>query len=97
MSTSYEVTIPVRAEASVTSLQDVLEQALPEAGDFTASPTVTHTADDRPMLLVTMPVDAADSSEAGATARQALLQAIRDAGLTEGSAHLGDPEIRSGT
>ena len=95
MSTRYEVTIPLRTDASVTSLQDVLEQALPGAGDFAAAPTVTHTADDRPVLLVTMPVDAPDSSEASTTAREALLQAMRDAGLTEDSAELGDSEIRS--
>lgn len=97
MSTTYEVTIPVRADASVTSLQDVLEQALPGAGQFAAAPTVRHSADDRPMLLVTMPVDAPDSSEASLTARQALLRAIRDAGLAEDSARLGEAEIRSST
>jgi hypothetical protein len=95
MSTRYEVTIPVRVEASVTSLQDVLEQTLPGAGEFAEAPTVTHSADDRPMLLVTMPVDAPDSSEAGTTAREALVRAMRDAGLADDSANLGDAEIRS--
>jgi hypothetical protein len=97
MSTTYEVTIPVRAGASAASLQDVLEQALPGAGRFTAPPTVRHSEDDRPMLLVTMPVDAPDSSEASLTARRALVRAMRDAGLAEDSAALGEAEIRSST
>jgi hypothetical protein len=95
MTTPYEVQIPVHATNSVTSLHDVLAQALPHAGEFTKSPTILQTGDEEPMLLVSMTLDAADSSDAGSAAREALAQAIRDAGLTEDSARLGDPEIRS--
>ena len=95
MATPYEVVIRLHPENSQTALRDVLERTLRDTRPFTQAPTIEPTPDDMPDLLVVSTVDANDASEAQVAVREAISQAIRDAGVSDDSVRLGDPEVRA--
>lgn len=92
--TTYEVFLTVAPETSATALRDVLRQTLSAKGS-SRSPTVEQLPEDDPALIVTMWMDAADSSEARLAAGEALREALRDAGLDEDAASIRDSAVRS--
>ena len=95
MATTYDVRMTIEVHDGPTRpLAEVLGQALAESS---ASPVVTEdsSAVDDDHLRVRMFVDAADSSIAELAARDALVKAVRDAGLSESSVRIGDPEVRT--
>ena len=94
MATAYDVSFHVRTDGSVTAIQDVLTQTL-HGTDEISRPTVLRSGDEYPVLLVSMTVNANDSSEAGLAARAALDDAVRDAGLSEDAVTADAPEIRA--
>jgi hypothetical protein len=94
MATAYEVSFHVRTDGSVTAIEDVLTQTL-HGTDQISEPTVLRTGDEYPLLLVSMTVNANDSSEAGLAARAVIDDAVRDAGLTEDAVTVDAPEIRT--
>jgi hypothetical protein len=94
VATAYEVNFHVRTSSSVTAIRDVLTQTL-RGTDEISAPTVIRTGDEYPVLLVSMTVNADDSSEAGLAARAALDDAVRDAGLSEDAVTVDAPEIRA--
>ena len=94
MATAYDVSFHVRTDGSVTAIQDVLTQTL-HGTDEISAPTVLRSGDEYPLLLVSMTVNANDSSEAGLAARAALDDAVRDAGLSEDAVTADAPEIRA--
>jgi hypothetical protein len=94
MATAYEVSFHVRTDGSVTAIRDVLTQTL-HGTDEISAPTVLRSGDEYPVLLVSMTVNANDSSEAGLTARAAIDGAVRDAGLSENAVTVDAPEIRA--
>ena len=94
MATAYEVSFHVRTGSSVTAIQDVLTQTL-HGTDEISAPTVLRSGDEYPLLLVSMTVNANDSSEAGLAARAALDDAVRDAGLSEDAVTVDAPEIQA--
>jgi hypothetical protein len=96
VATAYEVSFHVRTGSSVTAIQDVLTQTL-HGTDKVSAPTLLRSGDEYPVLLVSMTVNANDSSEAGLSARAALDDAVRDAGLSEDAVTVDAPEIRTGS
>ena len=96
MATAYEVSFHVSTSSSVTAIQDVLTQTL-HGTDEISTPTVLRSGDEYPVLLVSMVVNANDSSEAGLAARAAIDDAVRDAGLSENAVTVDAPEIRAGS
>lgn len=94
MATAYEVNFHVHTGGSVTAIQDVLKQTL-HGTDEISEPTVLRSGDEYPVLLVSMTVNANDSSEAGLAARGVLDDAVRDAGLREDAVTVDAPEIRT--
>jgi hypothetical protein len=94
MATAYEVSFHVRTSSSVTAIQDVLTQTL-HGTDEISAPTVLRSGDEYPLLLVSMTVNANDSSEAGLAARAVIDEAVRDAGLSEDAVTVDAPEIRT--
>jgi hypothetical protein len=94
MATAYEVGFQVHTDGSVTAIQDVLTQTL-HGTDEISAPTVLRSGDEVPVLLVSMTVNANDSSEAGLAARAAINDAVRDAGLSENAVTVDAPEIRA--
>ena len=97
MATSYEVTIRLHPESSATGVRDVLERSLRETEPFAKAPVIEPVADDTADLLVVGTVNADDASEAQLAMREAVKQAIDDAGLTPRSVLLDDPQVRSST
>lgn len=95
MATSYEVTIRLHPDSSATALRDVLEQSLHDTEPFAKAPVIEPTPDDMPDLLVVTVVDADDASEAQLHVRDAVVRAIRDAGVAEDSVQLGEPRVRA--
>jgi hypothetical protein len=77
VATAYEVRVPVRPTRSATSVGEVLGRALADAGGFTHAPRVEPAGDDPNRLIVTLPLDAADSSAAALAGRDAVARALR--------------------
>jgi hypothetical protein len=94
VATAYEVNFHVRTSSSVTAIQDVLTQTL-HGTDEISEPTVLRSGDEYPVLLVSMTVNANDSSEAGLAARGVLDDAVRDAGLSEDAVTVDAPDVRA--
>jgi hypothetical protein len=94
MATAYEVSFHVSTDRSVTAIRDVLTQTL-HGTDEISEPTVLRSGDEHPGLLVSMTVNANDSSQAGLAARAAIDDAVRDAGLSEDAVTVDAPEIRT--
>jgi hypothetical protein len=94
MATAYQVNFQVHTSTSVTAIKDVLTQTLHETDEI-SEPTVLRTGDEYPVLLVSMRVNANDSSEAGLAARAAIDDAVRDAGLSVDAVTVDPPEIRA--
>ena len=82
------------SSTSVTAVEDVLTQTLHET-DEVSEPAVLRSGDELPVLLVSMKVNANDSSEAGLAARRAIDDAVRNAGLSEDAVTVEAPEIRA--
>jgi hypothetical protein len=91
----YEVSLHVHSSGSVTSLRDVLQQSLPEVRDFECAPTVEVSGDDDPDLLVTLVLQAQDTSAAQRDARAALEQALTDVGVTGSTIDIRDTDAQS--
>jgi hypothetical protein len=94
VATAYGVSFHVRTSGSVTAIQHVLAQTL-HGTDEISEPTVLRSGAEYPELLVSMTVNANDSSEAGLAARAALDDAVRDAGLSEDAVTVEAPDIRA--
>jgi hypothetical protein len=94
VATAYEVNFQVHTSGSVTAIQDVLTQTLHGTDQITA-PTMLRSGDELPVLLVSMKVNANDSSEAGLAARATIDDAVREAGLSEDAVTVDPPEIRA--
>jgi hypothetical protein len=93
VATTYEVFLTVEPDRSTTALQDVLRSAL--AGTGERSPQVDRLPEDDAALMVTMWLQAGDSSEARLAAEDRLREALRAAGLTENAAVIRDSAARS--
>jgi hypothetical protein len=94
VATAYGVSFHVRTGGSVTAIRDVLTQTL-HGTEEVSEPTVLRSGDEYPVLLVSMTVNANDSSEAGLAARGVLDDAVRDAGLSEDAVTVDAPVIRA--
>jgi hypothetical protein len=94
VATAYEVSFHVRTSGSVTAIRDVLTQTL-DGTDEISEPTVLRSGHEYPELLVSMTVNAHDSSEAGLAARAALDDAVRDAGLSEDAVTVDAPDVQA--
>jgi len=64
VATAYEVSVQVHTSSSVTAVEDVLTRTLHGTTEI-SEPTVLRSGDEYPVLLVSMTVNANDSSEAG--------------------------------
>jgi len=96
VATPYEVTMRLQAGCPATALRDALARALPDTQPFTGAPTVEASADEAADLVVVARVTADDASTAQILVRDAVLGAVRDAGLAPDQVRVGDPEVRSG-